>query len=169
MDPTELPMLDIVILATAAVSIFVGAVRGFVREAVSLAVWVAAFVVANVSSREASTLFENWVSDPALRFPLAFGAVFLATLILGNLFMRVLGMLVDATGLTGLDRTLGTLFGAARAGVLLVVLVFFAEPLFGDSGWWQASRLVPWLAGAQAETFAMLDRIAAAVAGWISV
>jgi membrane protein required for colicin V production len=167
-DPAELPVLDVVILTTAAVSVLIGAVRGFVREAVSLGVWLAAFVVANVSAREASALFEDWVSDPALRFPLAFGAVFVATLILGNLFMRVLGMLVDATGLTGLDRTLGTLFGAARAGVLLVVLVFFAEPLFGDNGWWQASRLVPWLAGAQEETFALLDRIAAAVAGWVS-
>ena len=169
MDLADVAVLDIVILVTLAVSVLIGAVRGFVREAVSLAVWVAAFVVANVSARQASTLFEGWISDPDIRFPIGFAAVFVATLILGNLFMRFLGMLVDATGLTGLDRTLGTLFGAARAAVLLVVLAFFAEPLFGDSGWWQASRLVPWLLGAQAETFAILDRIAATVAGWVSV
>lgn len=167
MTAAELPLLDVVILAVLAVSVLIGAVRGFVREAFSLGVWILAFVVANLSAREASTLFESWVGDPALRLPLAFGAVFLATLILGSLAVRVLGMLVDATGLTGLDRTLGTLFGAGRAVVLLIVISAFAAPLFADTGWWQASRLVPWLVDAQAGTFELFERIASTAKGWI--
>lgn len=164
----EIAPLDLMILAVVAVSVLIGAVRGFVREAFSLAIWVVAFVVANLSAREASTLFESWVGDAALRLPLAFGAVFLATLILGSLLVRVLGMLVDATGLTGLDRTLGTLFGAARAVVLLVVISAFTAPLFADEGWWQASRLVLWLVDAQAGIFELFDRIARTTKDWIS-
>lgn len=163
----EFAALDLVILAVVAVSVLIGAVRGFVREAFSLAVWVVAFVVANLCAREASALFESWVADAGLRLPLAFGAVFLASLILGSLAVRLLGMLVDATGLTGLDRTLGTLFGAARAVVLLVVISAFTAPLFADTGWWQASRLVPWLVDAQAGIFEILDRVATTAGGWI--
>lgn len=164
----EFATLDLLILAVVAVSVLLGAVRGFVREAFSLGVWVLAFVVANLSAREASGLFASWVADAELRLPLAFGAVFLATLILGSLAVRVLGMLVDATGLTGLDRTLGTLFGAARAVVLLVVISAFTAPLFADTGWWQASRFVTWLVDAQAGIFEFLDRVAKTAGSWIS-
>lgn len=163
----ELAPVDLVILAVVGVSVLIGAVRGFVREAFSLAVWVAAFIVAALGAREASGLLEGWVSDAGLRMPVAFGALFLAALILGNLLVRVLGMLVDATGLTGLDRMLGTLFGGARAVVLLIVISAFAAPLFADTGWWQASRLVPWLVDAQADLFELFDRIASTAGGWI--
>ena len=40
----DLAVLDLVVLGTAAVSILIGAIRGFVREALSLAVWLAAFL-----------------------------------------------------------------------------------------------------------------------------
>ena len=163
MTPADFAFLDLLIVGTAAVSVLVGAVRGFVREALSLALWVGAFVIASLSAREASTLFESWVRDPALRTPLGFGAVFLAALILGSLATRLLGMIVDMTGLTGIDRTLGTVFGGARAFVLLVVITAFAAPLFADTGWWQASRLVPLLVAAQADIFGLFDRIAATI------
>lgn len=163
----ELAPLDLLILAVVAVSVLIGAVRGFVREAFSLAVWVLAFAAAALGAREASVFFEDWIAEEGLRMPVAFGALFLAALILGNLAVRLLGMLVDATGLTGLDRTLGTLFGAARALVLLVVVSAFAAPLFADSGWWQASRLVPWLVDAQAGLFELFDRIANTAGDWV--
>ena len=163
----ELAVLDVVIVITAAVSVLIGALRGLVREALSLLVWLGAVVVANLTARDASRLFENYVSDPDLRFPLAFAAVFLAALVLGSLITRLLGMLVHATGLTGLDRTLGTLFGAARAAVLLVVITAFAAPLFADTRWWQASRFVPSLVDAQEGTFALLDALAETVTAWM--
>jgi len=163
----DFAILDLVILGTAAVSILIGVFRGFVREALSLAVWVAAFVCANLGAREAGAFFSDWVSDEALQVPIGFAAVFLVTLVIGNLAMNLLGMLIDATGLTGLDRTLGTLFGAARAAVILVVAVAFAEPLLGETSWWQASRFVPYLVDAQVGTFEALDRIADVVREWV--
>lgn len=162
----DLAVLDLVILGTSIVSMLIGAVRGFVREALSLAVWLAAFLGANLAAREAGALFAEWISDESLQVPVGFAAVFVVTLALGNLAMNLLGMLIDATGLTGLDRTLGTLFGAARAAVLGVVAVAFAEPLLGETSWWQASRFVPYLVEAQVETFDAFDRIADVVRDW---
>ena len=163
----DLAVLDLVVLGTAAVSILIGAIRGFVREALSLAVWLAAFLGANLAAREAGALFSDWVPDEALQVPIGFAAVFIAILVVGNLAMNLLGMLVDATGLTGLDRTLGTLFGAARAALIGVVAVAFAEPLLGETDWWQASRFVPHLVDAQVETFEALERVADIVRDWL--
>ena len=36
--------------------------------------------------------------------PIGFAAVFMVILVVGNLAMNLLGMPIDATGLTGLDR-----------------------------------------------------------------
>ncbi|MEE4361098.1 MAG: CvpA family protein [Pseudomonadales bacterium] len=154
-----LAALDWILLALAAVSVLLGAVRGLVREAVSLAVWIGAFLVAASFATLLEARLEEVVSAPGVRFPLAFAILFLTTLVVGSLAGRMLALVVSATGLTGLDRMLGGLFGAARGGVLLVVIAGVLAPLFVDADWWQASRLVPHLLAAQDETFAALRAV----------
>ncbi|HSG87881.1 MAG TPA: CvpA family protein [Pseudomonadales bacterium] len=148
-----LATVDLLILAIVLLSVLVGGVRGFVREALSLVIWIAAFIIAGLFSDALARQLAGTIASEALRFPVAFGLLFVATLIVGALVSKALGMLVDATGLTGLDRVLGVLFGAARAGVLLVVVAAMAVPLFANEGWWQASVLLPWLIAAQDATF----------------
>lgn len=145
--------LDLLIVAVVLLSVVVGGYRGLVREALSLLIWVAAFVVASLFAGAVAASLAARIEPEGLRYPLAFGGLFVSTLIAGALVSRALGMLVDATGLTGVDRSLGVLFGAARAGVLLVVVAALTLPLFADAAWWQASRLVPWLLAAQDATF----------------
>lgn len=145
--------LDLLICAVVLLSVIVAGYRGLVREALALLVWVAAFVVASLFAGVVAASLGARIETEGLRFPLAFGGLFVATLIVGSLVTRALGMLVDATGLTGVDRSLGVLFGAARAGVLLVVVAALTAPLFADTAWWQASTLVPWLIAAQDHTF----------------
>lgn len=161
----QLPTVDWLIIAVVLLSVLVGGVRGFVREALSLVIWVAAFVVAGLFSAPLAQMLAPHVSYVELRYPLAFGALFVVTLIVGSLVSRALGMLVDATGLTGLDRMLGVLFGAARAGVLLVVVAAMAAPLFAETRWWQASTLLPWLLAAQDTTFGFFRSLFDAVGG----
>lgn len=165
-EPADLAVVDLVVLGVCAVSVLFGVLRGFVREALSLLVWVFAFAAARIASPAAVGLFAPWVTEPGLREPIAFGAVFLAALVAGSLLTRLLGLIVDATGLTGLDRTLGLLFGAARALVLLVVVTALAAPLFADAAWWQASRLLPWLLAAQEQTFDLLAAFARLLGLW---
>jgi membrane protein required for colicin V production len=156
---------DLLLLGIAAISVVVGGVRGFVREALSLLIWIGAFVVASLFAEPLSRALVDAVAAPALRFPIAFGTLFLATLIVGALCSRLVGLLVDATGLTGLDRVLGTAFGLLRAAVLGVVLVAVAEPLFADAAWWQASALVPVLQAAEDETFEFFRALAESISG----
>ena len=156
-------LLDWVIIGVALVSVAIGAARGLFREALSLVIWVAALIIASVFAEHLGEILARWVGE-ALRFPLAFGFLFLTVLIAGALMQKLVGMLVTATGLTGLDRLLGMLFGIARAFVLWVVLVAVLEPLFGPSEWWQRSLLVPHLLAAQEEILELLRQVMVSVA-----
>lgn len=158
-----LSVLDWVILAVALLSVIVGAVRGLFREALSLVIWAAALIMAALFADPVSASLQRWIDVETLRYPLAFAAVFVAVLLLGAVVQHVVGLLVEATGLSGLDRVLGTLFGMLRAGVLLVVAAAVLEPLFAAEVWWQQSRLLPHLLAAQEEVIEFLRQAFGAV------
>ena len=66
-------------------------------------------------------------------------------LIAGGLINALVGMLVTKTGLSGTDRVLGMVFGAAR-GVLIVgivVMIFRMLDLDRDE-WWSRSTVIPY-------------------------
>lgn len=136
--------VDHVLLGLLAVSTLVSLFRGFMREAISLAGWIAAaWLSLNFSTIAADYLVPH-VSVPSLRLWLAFLGIFMGTLLLTGVIGAVAGMLVEKTGLTGTDRVLGMIFGAARGVVIGVLLVAAAglTPLPRDP-WWQASVLLP--------------------------
>lgn len=134
---------DYTILAVIAISVAVGALRGFVMEAFSLLVWVAAFVVAYYFAGDVATLMEGSVSLPSARIAMGFTGLFIAVLLVGGLINYLLGRLVESTGLSGTDRLLGGVFGAARglALVLIMLIVAGLTPLPADP-WWQESRTI---------------------------
>lgn len=115
------------------------------REALSLANWVVAALVARGASSEVSEWLAQWIDTPSIRYAVAFAALMLASLIIGGVLIGLVVRLVRASGLGFADRLLGLVFGFAR-GVLLVLLglalVRFGLPVEEDS-WWQSSMLVP--------------------------
>ena len=158
-----LALVDLALIAVLAASVLVGGVRGFVRESLSLVIWVVALIIAGLFAGALAEELSAQIPAESLRYPLAFGALFIGTLVVGSLVSRALGTLVDATGLTGLDRTLGVLFGLGRAGIVLVVAAAMTAPIFAGSGWWQASSLLPWLLAAQDTTFEFIRAVFDAV------
>lgn len=134
--------IDYVILGVIGLSTIISLVRGFVREALSLVVWVFAFWVAWTFFRELADHLGVF-SVPSVRLGVAFAILFIATLIVGALVNYLIGQLVDKTGLSGTDRLIGMLFGAARGALLIAVLVLLAGLTpFPEDPWWQESRLL---------------------------
>ncbi|MBA6389257.1 CvpA family protein [Colwellia sp. BRX10-3] len=136
--------IDYAILAVIGISALISLVRGFVKEAVSLIVWISAFFVASSFYLNLSTLLTN-ISDQLLRNAASIAILFISTLILGALVNYIIGQLVSKTGLSGTDRVLGVVFGALR-GVLIIAAVLFFMDAFtpaSSSIWWQNSQLVP--------------------------
>lgn len=135
--------VDYVIVGIIALSALISLMRGFVRETLSLIVWVLAFGLAWTYFQDFSVQFTPWVETPSLRLGLAFVIILVGVLIAGGIVGFLIGQLVDKTGLTGTDRMLGMLFGAARGAVLVAILVLLAglTPLPQDP-WWAESQLI---------------------------
>lgn len=114
--------LDYAVLGVMAVSIVWGVWRGLVHEVLSLAGWVIAFLAANLFAGPLGEVLPASIPSPELRVLIAFVAVFLLTLTVTTLAALLFSKLIKAAGLGSLDRTLGGLFGVARA--LLIIMGF---------------------------------------------
>ncbi|MCU0758578.1 MAG: CvpA family protein [Steroidobacteraceae bacterium] len=137
--------VDYVIVAVAAASALVGAIRGFLREAISLATWIIA-------------LWAAWQHSDALR-PHLGGAlaaepygtwaartlIALGVLIVGTLVGILAGQFVRVSLFSGFDRFLGFLFGLLRGAVVIGLAVIVAATLRLDGErWWKQARLMPY-------------------------
>lgn len=135
---------DWLILAVIAVSALISVKRGFVKEALSLFIWITAFVVARTFNFNMAELLVDYVDTYSVRLAAAFAILFAATLIVGALASHLISALVQATGLTGTDRLLGMVFGMVRGGLIIVVFLALVKntPVTNDL-WWRESYLVP--------------------------
>jgi membrane protein required for colicin V production len=134
---------DYAILGTIAISILVGALRGFIKEVLALAIWGLAFVLAYRFAGDVGALMETQVSLPSARLAMGFAGIFLVVLVLGGLLVYLVGRLVESTGLSGTDRLLGGVFGAARGLAIVVTFLLVAglTPIPADP-WWKESSLI---------------------------
>ena len=140
----SLNVFDWILVAIIATSSVFGLLRGFVKELLSLASWVAAFFVARLFSFKLSNFMVDWIDQPQFRVIAAFVILFAATLVVGALINNVFSRLVSATGLTGTDRLFGMVFGVVRGGLLVIVMVSLLSltPVSNDE-WWQSSLIIP--------------------------
>ncbi|MCU4675682.1 CvpA family protein [Catenovulum sp. 2E275] len=136
--------IDYAIIGLISISTLVSLVRGFVREAMSLVVWIAAFFIASTFYLDFATFLTN-IEDVMLRNAAAIAILFIVTIILGSIANYLISQLVQKTGLSGTDRVLGLVFGALR-GVLIVAAILFFMDAFtpaASAQWWSDSVLIP--------------------------
>ena len=117
--------IDWVVVTVLAASIILSVVRGLVKEVASLAVWVVAVVGASRLAHFPAELLPPWLSAP-LQQTVGFLIVLVLILIIGKLITMALKELVRAAGVGTLDRILGTGFGLARGGLIVIVLSVLA-------------------------------------------
>ncbi len=155
--------LDWAIIGLILLSTIVGVIRGFVREGLSLVVWILAFWLA---FSFANYVADHWIGqahvhNDSLRYGLSFAAIFLATLIIGGFINFLIGTAVQKTGLGGTDRIMGLIFGFIRGALIIAVLLLFINltPAVKENWFKQAqtpqhfSWLVNWIHGLIPENF----------------
>ena len=108
-------MIDYIIIGIIAFSIIVSLLRGFVREVMSLASWVVAFIVASQFYPYLATYLTQIESD-YVRNGTAIGI-----------------------------RVLGAAFGLIRGALIVAAILFFLDTFtnFEQTDWWKESKLIP--------------------------
>lgn len=138
--------VDYAILGIVALSAVIGLFRGFTREAIGLATWVLAFMVAYKLAEPISGLLAELISARSVRLAVAFGGLFIIVLIIGAIANYSVSKLVTQTGFAGTDRALGSVFGVLRGVAVLVLLVLLAGiTAVPRDQWWQDSIFIPHL------------------------
>lgn len=131
---------DLIVLSIIVISIVVSLMRGFVKEALSLAGWLVSLWIAMTFSSGMAELFGGSIKDPTLRLLAAFISLFVLSLIVGSIINFFATQFVQRAGLTGVDRTIGTVFGLLR-GILLVTIIVMLLGLttLPKESWWDDS------------------------------
>ncbi len=125
----ELPFnwVDWLIVAVIGISVLLSLLRGFVKEALSLVAWVAAFFISTTFAGQVSAVLSQTIDNASLRYGVSYMILFVASLMLGGVVNNLLRQLVKMSGLGGLDRLLGTVFGFARGIIIVVVLTYIGQ------------------------------------------
>ncbi len=116
-------ILDLSIIVLIILSAVIGLIRGFVREALSLATWIAAFGFAMlyVKPLAAQCLLPYKVKSCAWELRLRSSS--LGVLMVGAMINHLLSTAVSSIGLGGVDHVLGGAFGVLRGGLIITLLV----------------------------------------------
>lgn len=117
---------DYAVLAIIGLSVLLSMLRGFVREILALAGWVAACFVAKTYMLQLAQLLPPSIPSEPLRLLAAFLILFLATLLVCTLLAIALSHVFKKMDLGWLDRCLGGAFGLVRGVIIVTILVFLA-------------------------------------------
>jgi membrane protein required for colicin V production len=136
---------DYLVIAAVIISAVIGAMRGFLREAVALVTWLVALFIAwhfadVVEPHLGGLLAGSYVKTWAARV-----IIVVLILLIGAGIGALLNHFVRLSIFSGMDRFLGLIFGLFRGVVLLGVFVILGQLLRLDGErWWTRSLLVPY-------------------------
>ena len=141
-------IIDLVVVAIVIVSAVISFLRGFIRETLTIAGIAGGLFAAVTFGPKLAPVFRNWfdVADDGetvkklfdivpmtiVADGLAYAAIFITVVILISVISHFISGAVKALGLGPVDRTLGVVFGIARA-VLLLGLLYLPFHLLMDS------------------------------------
>ncbi len=108
-----MPIIDILIAVAILTSMIIGILRGFVKEAISiaallLAIWAALFIGPGVG-----VISESWIESQDLQMWFGRVLVFAVVVSFGTLLGWGVSKLVRMSFLGGADKILGSAFGVA--------------------------------------------------------
>lgn len=138
-------IVDIIIIVATLASVVFGWFRGIVKEAISIATLVVAIWAAMRHGPYAAGLLGGIIDSTDLQLWAGRFLVFLLILTAGALTGWVVSKIVHLSGLSGMDRGFGGLFGLVRSVLLVGVLVLGGRYAGFDSNlWWLESGIIPY-------------------------
>lgn len=148
MNSLPIAILDIIVIGIVILSGLLAAVRGFTREVLAIASWVAAAAAAYAFHPAVLPYVKPYIPNEQLALAASIGAVFIGVLIIVSLFTVKISDLILDSKIGALDRSLGFLFGAARGFLIAVIAFMFFDKLVGDKqqpDWVKQAKTRPFL------------------------
>jgi len=131
-------VLDVVVIVVLLISAVLAMVRGFVREVLSVASWVAAAAAGYFFYKPVLPLVKPYFSNESVAEIVAAAAVFFVALIIASyITMKISDFVIDSRA-GAVDRGFGFVFGVARGMLLLVVAFHFFTALVPKPPAWVA-------------------------------
>lgn len=138
-------VLDIIVIVVVVISAVLAMVRGFVREVLSVASWVAAAAAAYFFYKQLLPYVEPYFDNQTIAIVVSAAVIFFIALILASyITMKISDFVIDSR-IGAVDRALGFIFGAVRGVLLLVIALLFFN--------WLVPAPPPWVADSRTKPF----------------
>ncbi len=152
-------LLDGILLGVTLFSAVLAMVRGFSREVLAVASWVAAAAAAFFLYPVLTPFVMGYTASDKVAMIGAAAVIFVVALIVVSyITMRIADFIIDSR-IGALDRTLGFVFGAARGVLLVVVAMLFFNWLV------DVPRQPEWVADAKSKP--LLDQLGQRLVGML--
>lgn len=137
---------DYLILGVLFLSVLLGLIRGFVREALGVIAWLGGLWLAWRYAHVVEPLLAGRVGDPPVSTWAARTLIVLAVLVVSWILASILTYMLRHSGLSIMvDRLLGLVTGFVRGAVVVAVFVLLGEFVqLTQTQWWTGSRLMPY-------------------------
>jgi membrane protein required for colicin V production len=120
----SLNLLDAVIIVIGFLSIFLGIIKGFVRELLSLAFFILAVILAFLFYQDMGNILAKYIKDKDVSHFAGFTIVFTIVMIVGAIVTYFVKKVFVIGPMKPIDRILGGTFGLVRGVAIAGVIVF---------------------------------------------
>ena len=134
-------LIDAIVGGVIVISALLAFARGFTRELMSIVGWIGAAIVAFIFARQIEPLVKELpvlggflAESCELALIAAFAIVFAVALIVVSIFTPLLSGLMRRTAVSGVDQSLGLLFGVVRGALLTAIgLIVYEQVMVNDA------------------------------------
>jgi len=126
---SQFNVLDWIVLVIVVSSVISSILKGFVREAISLAAVILGLLLASWFYPQSGQLVSAYVKTPEIASLVGFALIFLGILLVGGVISFVVTKFLRVVDLQWFDRLLGAAFGFAR-GWLVGTVIFLGLTAF---------------------------------------
>ena len=143
--------------------------RGFVKEALSLFLWIMAIVLTASLNEVVSEYLADSIAIEPIRYAVATFGLFFIIMFIGSIINNMISKLVQSIGLGFFDRLIGFVFGLTRGALIVLALVMTAPYLLDveNQQWWLTSSLIPYFEQFKIVGANVLTWLAALLMSWI--
>jgi len=136
--------VDLILIGFVTLFSVIGLWIGFVRGALYLLTFVSAGIIALLFTSNMSVWLADYISIEPLRIAVSFIILYITVTILGTIVGSLIVYVISKSGLSGINRAIGLVFGGACSVVLICMFVVVGDYLpYSSDAWWLESQLIP--------------------------